>query len=327
MENKPRTGAPAKEQSSALLGVDALRTRPSFTSSSHAKELLLAALSPYQPAKPSPMLALAITSGPAAPVPTASGGDPLTTDAGFLGGAVTSPPDEQRGPASWTQFAGMGLLTGAKYTAAGVETGLDWITGGAFQASSDSASNTGNRFSDLNKDTSSDFGNLVAGGSMGRRKLGASPETAAAAAPAEKGGWMPFAQQGAATGAGFASQGADTAFRFFTDPDFDFQKEGEAYQASGAATGDAFGTLSEGMAGAAAATPPEEKRFRPLLDGALLATGHDKLAGVALASQGHPVLGLAAIEHGERREEQRREEERYGRYEEPGRHHHMLMGR
>ena len=306
--------------------MDSLRTRPSFTSSSHAKELLLAALSPYQPAKPSPMLALAITSGPAAPVPTASGGDPLTTDAGFLGGAVTSPPDEQRGPASWTQFAGMGLLTGAKYTAAGVETGLDWITGGAFQASSDSASNTGNRFSDLNKDTSSDFGNLVAGGSMGRRKLGASPETAAAAAPAEKGGWMPFAQQGAATGAGFASQGADTAFRFFTDPDFDFQKEGEAYQASGAATGDAFGTLSEGMAGAAAATPPEEKRFRPLLDGALLATGHDKLAGVALASQGHPVLGLAAIEHGERREE-RREEERYGRYEEPGRHHHMLMGR
>jgi len=273
------------------------------------------------------MLALAITSGPAAPVPTESGGDPLTTDAGFLGGAVTSPPDEQRGPASWTQFAGMGLLTGAKYTAAGVETGLDWITGGAFQASSDSASNTGNRFSDLNKDTSSDFGNLVAGGSMGRRKLGASPPPAAAAAPAEKGGWMPFAQQGAATGAGFASQGADTAFRFFTDPDFDFQKEGEAYQASGAATGDAFGTLSEGMTGAAAATPPEEKRFRPLLDGALLATGHDKLAGVALASQGHPVLGLAAIEYGERREEQRREEERYGRYEEPGRHHHMLMGR
>ena len=133
--------------------VDALRTRPSSTSSSHAKELLLAALSPYQPAKPSPMLAFAIASGPAAPVPTASGGDPLTTDAGFLGGAVTSPPDEQRGPASWTQFAGMGLLTGAKYTAAGVETGLDWITGGAFQASSDSASNTGNRFSDLNKDT------------------------------------------------------------------------------------------------------------------------------------------------------------------------------
>merc|ERR1719198_249332 len=131
----------------------------------------------------------------------------------------------------------------------------------------------------------------------GAEAVEALPPPAAAAAPAE---------QGAATGAGFASQGADTAFRFFTDPDFDFQKEGEAYQASGAATRDAFGTLSEGMAGAAAATPPEEKRFRPLLDGALLATGHDKLAGVALASQGHPVLGLAAIEHGERREERRR---------------------
>ncbi|EOD41801.1 hypothetical protein EMIHUDRAFT_431809 [Emiliania huxleyi CCMP1516] len=277
------------------------------------------------------MLALAITSGPAAPVPTASGGDPLTTDAGFLGGAVTSPPDEQRGPASWTQFAGMGLLTGAKYTAAGVETGLDWITGGAFQASSDSASNTGNRFSDLNKDTSSDFGNLVAGGSMGRRKLGASPPPAAAAAPAEKGGWMPFAQQGAATGAGFASQGADTAFRFFTDPDFDFQKEGEAYQASGAATGDAFGTLSEGMAGAAAATPPEEKRGGgALLDGALLMTGHDDLLGMELAEQGHPMLGLAAMEMGEHREEQRREDEyrRDDRYEygEYGRGEHGRHG-
>merc|ERR550537_1535767 len=103
---------------------------------------------------------------------------------------------------------------------------------------------------------------------------------------AEKGGWMPFAQQGAATGAGFASQGADTAFRFFTDPDFDFQKEGEAYQASGAATGDAFGTLSEGMTGAAAATPPEEKRGGgALLDGALLMTGHDDLLGMELAEQ------------------------------------------
>ena len=58
---------------------------------------------------------------------------------------------------------------------------------------------------------------------------------------------MPFAQQGAATGAGFGAQGMDTAFRFFTDPNFDFQKEGQAYQASGAATGNAFGGLSQGM--------------------------------------------------------------------------------
>merc|ERR1719261_871280 len=62
-----------------------------------------------------------------------------------------------------------------------------------------------------------------------------------------RGGWMPFAQQGAATGGGFAAQGTDTAFRFFTDPNFDFQKEGQAYQASGAATGNAFGGLSQGM--------------------------------------------------------------------------------
>ena len=75
------------------------------------------------------MLALAIAS-PAAPVVPASSGDPLTNDDGYLGGAITTPPDEQRGPASWIQFAGMGLVTGAKYTTAGIETGLDWITGG-----------------------------------------------------------------------------------------------------------------------------------------------------------------------------------------------------
>ena len=41
----------------------------------------------------------------------------------------------------------------------------------------------------------------------------------------------------------FAAQGADTAFRFFTDPNFDFQKEGEAYQASGKATQDQFAAI------------------------------------------------------------------------------------
>jgi len=108
------------------------------------------------------------------------------------------------------------------------------------------------------------------------------PEAAAAAlaeksaeAPATegakpRGGWMPFAQQGAATGAGFGAQGMDTAFRFFTDPNFDFQKEGQAYQASGAATGNAFGGLSQGMlpqqqqaaAAPEAATAPEASAMR-----------------------------------------------------------------
>merc|ERR1719253_1609086 len=103
---------------------------------------------------------------------------------------------------------------------------------------------------------------------------------AAEAPPAEKeeavagakarGGWMPFAQQGAATGGGFAAQGTDTAWRFFTDPNFDFQKEGQAYQASGAATGNAFGGLSQGMlpqqqqaaAAPEAATAPEASAMR-----------------------------------------------------------------
>ena len=101
------------------------------------------------------------------------------------------------------------------------------------------------------------------------------PMEKAEAAPAAdgakpRGGWMPFAQQGAATGAGFGAQGMDTAFRFFTDPNFDFQKEGQAYQASGAATGNAFGGLSQGMlpqqqqaaAAPEAATAPEASAMR-----------------------------------------------------------------
>merc|ERR1719387_1120129 len=72
------------------------------------------------------------------------------------------------------------------------------------------------------------------------------PEKApAAAAPAEKVGWMPYVQAGAETGVGYAAQGASTAFRFFTDPNFDFQKEGEAYQESGKATQDKFGAIGQ----------------------------------------------------------------------------------
>merc|ERR1719380_346469 len=78
-----------------------------------------------------------------------------------------------------------------------------------------------------------------------------------------RGGWMPFAQQGAATGAGFGAQGMDTAFRFFTDPNFDFQKEGQAYQASGAATGNAFGGLSQGMPQQQAAAAAPEAAAAP----------------------------------------------------------------
>ncbi|EOD21288.1 hypothetical protein EMIHUDRAFT_241414 [Emiliania huxleyi CCMP1516] len=54
---------------------------------------------------------------------------------------------------------------------------------------------------------------------------------------------MPFAQQGGSTGVNFASQGADTALHFFTDPNFDFQKEGQKYQQLSGETGNAFGGL------------------------------------------------------------------------------------
>ena len=100
-------------------------------------------------------------------------------------------------------------------------------------------------------------------------RAAAAPAPEKQEAVAARGGWMPFAQQGAATGGGFAAQGTDTAWRFFTDPNFDFQKEGQAYQASGAATGNAFGGLSQGMlpqqqAAAApdAATAPEASAMR-----------------------------------------------------------------
>ena len=47
----------------------------------------------------------------------------------------------------------------------------------------------------------------------------APPATVATAGGAQaRGGWMPFAQQGGSTGVNFASQGADTALHFFTDP-------------------------------------------------------------------------------------------------------------
>jgi len=76
------------------------------------------------------------------------------------------------------------------------------------------------------------------------------PEKApAAAAPAEKVGWMPYVQAGAETGVSYAAQGASTGFRFFTDPNFDFQKEGEAYQESGKATQDKFGAIGQEEAG------------------------------------------------------------------------------
>ena len=82
-------------------------------------------------------------------------------------------------------------------------------------------------------------------GALGGEKSAEAAPAAEGAKP--RGGWMPFAQQGAATGGNFMQQGLDTGLRFFTDPNFDFQKEGEAYQASGAATGNAFGGLSQGM--------------------------------------------------------------------------------
>jgi len=165
---------------------------------------------------------------------------------------------------SWQDFMNMGIHTGIAYAGAGADTATEWGNGKGDGAA------TANKFGALSQTTGNNF-NTLSGGTP------AAPTTtpAAAAAPAEKsaeatpaadgakprGGWMPFAQQGAATGAGFGAQGMDTAFRFFTDPNFDFQKEGQAYQASGAATGNAFGGLSQGMLpqqqAAAAAVAPE----------------------------------------------------------------------
>ncbi|EOD21289.1 hypothetical protein EMIHUDRAFT_241415 [Emiliania huxleyi CCMP1516] len=135
---------------------------------------------------------------------------------------------------SWQDFMNMGIHTGIAYAGAGADTATEWGNG-----KGDGAATANKHGHGLPLLHGPEF-RLPKGGpgvpGVGRGHGQRAPATEGVK---PRGGWMPFAQQGAATGAGFGAQGMDTAFRFFTDPNFDFQKEGQAYQASGAATGNA----------------------------------------------------------------------------------------
>jgi len=169
------------------------------------------------------------------------------------------PETEAKAPAEkvgWMPFAQTGAETGASFAAQGANTAFRFFTdpnfdfqkeGEAYQASSAA---TADKFASIQfsenatvGDAASSAASFVAAKYAEHQAAEEAAKEEAAAPPAEKVGWMPFAQTGAETGVNFAAQGADTAFRFFTDPNFDFQKEGEAYQASGKATQDQFAAI------------------------------------------------------------------------------------
>merc|ERR1719181_2565397 len=141
--------------------------------------------------------------------------------------AAAAAPEAAAAPAEkmgWQGFAQQGASTGGGFMQQGAGTASAFMTDPNFDFAKE-----GDKYKASGAQTQSAFG------ALGREKSAEAAPAADGAKP--RGGWMPFAQQGAATGAGFGAQGMDTAFRFFTDPNFDFQKEGQAYQASGAATG------------------------------------------------------------------------------------------
>ena len=92
-------------------------------------------------------------------------GDLFMTGSGYLGGPAVNPPEHASAPAPWPLFAAEGAVTGAKYSAAGVETAGDFMTGGFLQPSNP-VFNTVNRFVELGSDTAVDYGNLAQGGTI-----------------------------------------------------------------------------------------------------------------------------------------------------------------
>jgi predicted transcriptional regulator len=132
---------------------------------------------------------------------------------------------------AWQDFMKAGIDTGLAYANAGAESAEGYGKG------STDGSVAGDRFGQLSQETSDRFAALA----------GAFPQPGtmppAQAAP-EKSGWQAYMTQGVETGGDFASQGGDTAQRFATDPNFDFNKEGEAYQDASANTKANFDALS-----------------------------------------------------------------------------------
>merc|ERR1719478_1150532 len=147
----------------------------------------------------------------------------------------------------WMPFAQQGAATGAGFGAQGMDTAFCFFTDPNFDFQKE-----GQAYQASGAATGNAFGGVSQGMPQQQQAAAAVPEKApAAAAPAEKVGWMPYVQAGAETGVSYAAQGASTGFRFFFDPNFDFQKEGEAYQESGKATQDKFGAIGQEEAGEA----------------------------------------------------------------------------
>ena len=75
--------------------------------------------------------------------------------------------------------------------------------------------------------------------------------------------WMPFLQTGVQSGAAFAAQGATTSSHFFSDPNFDLNKEGSEFQKTGVQTANAFGSLMQAKEDVPAATAQPLRLARP----------------------------------------------------------------
>lgn len=95
-------------------------------------------------------------------------GDPLMTEAGYLGGPVVAAPEKSGGEsAGLPDYVVLDGITNAKYQAAGVETAFDYVTGGRVgQATTEPTINAINRFQELDADTRTDYTNLDRGGRM-----------------------------------------------------------------------------------------------------------------------------------------------------------------
>ncbi len=104
-----------------------------------------------------------------------------------------------------------------------------------------------------------------------------------------------------AAGITVAAQGAPLAGILIANRDKKEQRRSTEDQAA---------RLAPELARSADAAPPEKKIGLGglLLDGALLATDHDTAAGVAIASQGHPLAGLLIAEEGKKDHEEGHED-------------------
>eukprot|EP00962_Isochrysis_galbana_P012990 scaffold3717_cov124-Isochrysis_galbana.AAC.8 len=179
----------------------------------------------------------------------------------------------------WMPFAQGGLETGAKFAQQGADTGLRFFTDPNFNFGSEGAA-----YQESAAETKSLFGGLA-----GAEPAAEAPPPAEAAP--EKAGWQQYANTGTSTGGSFAAQGADTGLRFFTDPNFSFQKEGQAYRDHGAATQAEFNALGDKKAESPPALETATQTV-PETAPALEAAPAPLLKSVAEPAAGAPAAGI-----------------------------------